>query len=35
MTFLINLGVIGTFCSFSLVLEGKAGKDILEESYWV
>ena len=28
MTFLINLAVLGILCSFTLVLEGKAGKDI-------
>ena len=30
MTFLTNLGVAELLCSFRLVLEGKAGKDILE-----
>ena len=34
MTFLINLGVTGILCSFTfrLGLEGKTGKEILEQS---
>ena len=32
ITFLINLGVTWILCSFRLILEGKAGKEILESS---
>ena len=32
MTFLTNLGVTEILCSFKLVLEGKAGKEIPESS---